>query len=100
VREPKQSRRAQEAHARLTGIAARHRVHWIANPEQARSGSCVGKDGTDDRCDTLITGLSLRQAERSSHRSRHTHCSVSSISPVWARRAEMLEFLAKQERAC
>ena len=36
---------------------------------------------------TLITGMSLRQAERSSHRPRHTRCSVSSRATATPRSA-------------
>ena len=55
------------------------------SPEQLKRGSAGDK------------AIALLLPQRAAI-TRHAWC--SSISPVWSRRAEMLEFLAKQERGC
>jgi hypothetical protein len=76
-REPKQSWRARARHARMWAITTGQRVCRLTHPERARSRSCVGTDRTDGRRDPDHRAVAC-PAERSSQRSGHTRCSVSS----------------------
>jgi len=61
----------------MSAIATARQVCRAADSQQAHH--MLHEHGPDrGTAATSITRLSLRQAERSSHRPRHTHCSVSS----------------------